>query len=350
MPPWDPACRPVRLVRPVRVDPAGICGPTRNQAAGPRWRRTTPGFYVPTETATNLPEQRILEQAMRLPAGGVVTGWAGCRLFGANFFDGLGRDGHTRLPVPLALGPRGRERRHQDVRLLYERLLPGELTQRQGVPTTTILRSTFDAIRLADDEREAVVVIDMVAAARLLSIERLAAVTGTHSGWTNIEQARRAVLRASEHSRSPNETRLRLVWELDARLPAPLVNCPVRDRDSGRLLGIADLLDETAGLVIEFDGADHRGAHRHTKDVDREELLRRHQLEVCRVTGLALRDQARVAVRLRAAHARAGFQRPEERTWYAVPRAESLEQELLESEALVAAREEQLAARLVLDA
>ena len=35
------------------------------------------------------------------------------------------------------------------------------------------------------------------------------------------------------------------------------MNCPVHDR-SGRLLGIADLLDEEAGLVVEFDGADHR--------------------------------------------------------------------------------------------
>ena len=35
------------------------------------------------------------------------------------------------------------------------------------------------------------------------------------------------------------------------------VNCPIQDL-AGNLLGIADLLDEEAGLAVEFDGADHR--------------------------------------------------------------------------------------------
>ncbi len=66
---------------------------------------------------------------------------------------------------------------------------------------------------------------------------------------------------ASEHSRSPNETRLRLIVELDAGITALHVNCPVHDRD-GRLLGIADLLDElrawsssTTGQTTEARGA-----------------------------------------------------------------------------------------------
>lgn len=55
---------------------------------------------------------------------------------------------------------------------------------------------------------------------------------------------------ASEHSRSPNETRTRLIYLLDAGLPTPLVSCPIRDR-AGRLLGIADLFDPVAGLAVE---------------------------------------------------------------------------------------------------
>src|SRR3954447_802486 len=61
---------------------------------------------------------------------------------------------------------------------------------------------------------------------------------------------------ASEDSRSPNETRMRLVWVLDAGLPVPAVNQPVYDLD-GRLLGVADLLDVAAGVVGEYDGEDH---------------------------------------------------------------------------------------------
>ncbi len=59
---------------------------------------------------------------------------------------------------------------------------------------------------------------------------------------------------------------VRLIWYSTANCLMPLVNCAILDRD-GRLLGIADLLDEAAGLVVEYDGADHRGAIRHSKDV-----------------------------------------------------------------------------------
>ncbi|CUR54901.1 conserved hypothetical protein [metagenome] len=325
---WDPVCTPPRLVRPVRIDPSGEHGPTKSQAAGPRWRRTTPGLHVPSATDSERPEQRILEQSMRLPPGTGVTGWAGLRLFGAAFFDGLAPDGRTRLAVPLALGSRGRIRPHGQVELLYEHLPTADLTVRQGISTTTLLRSTFDAVRKARDDREAVVTIDMACAAGLISPERLRRAVSDRPGWRGIDRARRALELCSEHSRSPNETRLRLVWRLDARLPPPLVNCPIRSIESGRLLGIADLFDEEAGLVVEYDGADHRSARRHTADVDREDRLRRHDLEVVRVTGMALRDTAALVDRLLAARLRARHLPEHLRTWVAVPAADDLETRL----------------------
>ena len=101
----DPAsCPPDGLVRPVPVDPTGRNGPTRGQANGFRWRRTSCGLFVPAMVDAGVPEQRILEQSMRL-TGGAVTGWASCRLHGAAFFDGLRRDGRTLIPVPLNCGP-----------------------------------------------------------------------------------------------------------------------------------------------------------------------------------------------------------------------------------------------------
>lgn len=105
---WDPLCGVAEaLVRPVRVDPSGISGPTKRQASRVHWRSTSLGFHVPVDTDFGRPEQRILEQSVRLPEGGAVTGWAACRLHRAAFFDGLGRDGVTPKPVPLALGPTG---------------------------------------------------------------------------------------------------------------------------------------------------------------------------------------------------------------------------------------------------
>ncbi len=177
-------------------------------------------------------EQRILEQAVRLPTGGAVTGWAGCRLWGAAFFDGRAPDGQTLLPVPLAVGG-GNVRGDSAVRVMRDRLGPDEVVVRFGVPTA---------------------------------------------------------------------------------LPPPLVNRPVFDR-RGRLLAIVDLLDPAAGLVGEFDGADHRGARRHSDDVAREDVLRRHGLEVFRVTGPDLARPERVTRRMIEARNRSRWETEVDRRW-----------------------------------
>ena len=74
-----------------------------------------------------------------------------------------------------------------------------------------------------------------------------------------------------------------------------------------------------AGLVVEYDGDDHRPARRHSSDVDREALFRRHRLEVTRVTGPDLADRAKVVRRLHGGRALARFEAPSRRTWTLVP-------------------------------
>jgi hypothetical protein len=236
----------------------------------------------------------------------------------AGFFDGLAADRRTVLPVPLALGPSGRIRRDDQVALSYEPLPPVEVVVREGVRCTTVDRATFDEIRRVRDLREAVVVMDMAAAALLTSIARMRAYLADRTGWRRASLAAEALELANEHSRSPNETRTRLIYELAAGLPRPLVNQEVWGVE-GTLLGIADLLDPVAGLVGEFDGADHRSARRHTQDIRREEAFRRHGLEMFRVTGLDLREPARVVERIRFHRARALWLPPERRTWTIEP-------------------------------
>ena len=291
-------------MRPVRVDPRGVAGPTKAAAAGPRWRRTSKGYYVPVGVTDELPEQRILEKSMRLPPGGAVTGWAACRLLGAAFFDGLATDGRTRVPVPLWVGDLAQLTKDEHARVVRDRMVPGELTRRSGIPCTRPLRALFDEARVAPDVREAVVAVDMMAAAELSSIQQLVEYVDTMGGVNGVPQVREALELASEDSRSPNETRLRLIWQLDAGLPRPLVNQPVFHR-GGRLLGIADLLDPVAGVVGEFDGADHRSAARHSADVDRENRFRDAGLEVFRVTGPDIPRRGVIVARILAARGRA---------------------------------------------
>jgi hypothetical protein len=317
----------------VPVDPTGVAGPTRGQARGPGWRRSTRGFYVPS-TAGDLPEQRILEQSMRLAAVGAVTGWAACRLHGAAFFDGLAPDGVTRLPVPLAVGPGGTLRAVDGVLLTFDRIPAHDVVRRQGIPVVDATRAVFDAARLADGVREAVVAIDMAIVGGITSAERVAAYTRGHhdQGITGIGQVREALPLVRERSWSPNESRLRLMGEIDAGLPRLEPNCPVLDRQ-GNLLGIVDLLEPAAGLALEFDGADHRDRIRHTRDVAKDEAFRSHGLEVTRITGTDLRDRDLVVNRLLAARSRARFEPADVRRWVAAPVPDSAEAELCEREA-----------------
>ncbi len=194
--------------------------------------------------------------------------------------------------------------RDDRVETLRDRIHPAELTSRGGIPCARPVRALFDQARKASDVREAVVGVDMMAAAELVSVQQLRSYLNTVGGVRGVPQVRAAVELASEHSRSPGETRTRLVWVLDAGLATPLVNQPVFDR-RGNLLGIADLLDPVAGVVGEYDGADHRSALRHSRDVDREARLRDAGLEVFRVTGPDLREPGRIVERIHAARRRA---------------------------------------------
>ncbi len=314
---FQPRCRPpVGLVRPVAVDPAGRSGPTRRQAQGRRWRRTTEGHYVPVDGTIDCFEQRVLEQSIRLPPGGAVTGRAALRLAGAAFFDGIAPDGRTPLPVPLVVPPTSRIRSTPESVVSREPLLADEMTLLHGIPATVPVRALFDEVRLLG-AREGTVAVDMTAAAVLVSCRELGDYLDRHRRWRRSAVVEQALRYASEESASPGESRMRLLWVVDARLPRPLVNQPVFD-DRGRLLGVADLLDPVAGVVGEYDGSSHRTARRHAADVGREHGMRQAGLEYFTVTGPDLGDAVRVVERMCCTRARA-LARPGRRGWTLEP-------------------------------
>ncbi|MGN6575401.1 MAG: hypothetical protein ACTHKG_06920 [Nocardioides sp.] len=296
------------------MDPAGLTGPTRGQAQGPGWRQSSRGFHVPTRVDPTAPAQRAAEAAVRLPAAGALTGWASLHLQGAGYLDGVRPDGRTRLPVPLALGRRGNIRGGSDVLLLRDPLPVDEIVMVHGLPCTIPERAVFDEMRLAGELTEAMVAVDMAALAELTSLVRVRAYATAHAGWRGVPLVHAGLDLADENSWSPNETRSRKVWSVDAGLPKPLVNQPIFDLQ-GRLLGYPDLLDVEPGLVAEYDGADHRRAARHSADVGREARFRAHGLEVTRITGPDLRNPTLVRDRLLEARSRARWEPESERRW-----------------------------------
>lgn len=208
------------------------------------------------------------------------------------------------MPVLLCVGPRHRIRRRPGLVISRERLPASDVAVVDGFPCTKPLRTAFDGARSAADVVEAVVFVDMMATCGLVDLRTLRQYVAAHPGWAGVAQCRRALDLAVYGSRSPPETRLRLVWLRDAGLPRPLVNPKLFD-PAGRLLGLPDLLDDEAGVAVEYDGDDHRDIDQHTADNDREELFEEHGLLVTRVTRLHLRGRrAALVERMRRARAR----------------------------------------------
>lgn len=302
---WRPRVDwPTGLILPVPVDPKRRVGPTPGQARGPLWRRSSPGRYVPSGADATCVEQRIVEQAARLPEGGALTGWAALRVYGGGFFDGLEPDGRTTQPVPLLVPQRHRIRPDPGFLLVRRDTDPGDIRLVHGLPCVRPGVAIRDEVRRVAELRAAVVVLDMALVAALVSPAELDALLASSRWHSGVALLRRARALATTRSRSPAETRMRLIWELDAGLPRPLCNWPVHD-EHGTWLGAPDLLSPELGVFGEFDGAGHRTRRQHRVDVDRDDAFRRTGLEGFGVVGSDLRRVPLVVDRMRAAVRRA---------------------------------------------
>jgi len=299
---WSTVARRV-TVTPVRIDPSGETGPTKGQAQGPQWRRTSEGLYVPAGVSDDVVEQRIVEAGARLRRG-VVTGWAALRLLGGGYFDGLDRDGRTRLAIHIAAnGDRLTPRRGVAVRRVG--IDESDVVIRYDVRCAGPERAVFDAVRWAPTLEERVIIIDLAAAAEMTSCRRVCAFVRAHPGVHGRMKVVEALGWADERAMSPQEVRLRLIWRRRFSSPPPLTNRTVLAVD-GRRLGTPDLVDERLGMGAEFDGAEHRHRRRHRVDVRRLDDFQRAGLEIASFVGQDIDDEELVVDRLRATAARAG--------------------------------------------
>lgn len=193
---------------------------------------------------------------------------------------------------------------------------PAERRVVAGLPVASTQRALFDEVVRRGELWSGVQAIDMTAAAKLLSLRLFAAYVLERNAWEGVPLVRKALALASEHSRSPRETWMRLVWVVVAELQPPLCNVPVFDLD-GQLLGVPDLFDPVAGLVGEYDGAHHKVREQHRADVTRESRFRNHGLEY--VAAVQGETRGQVAARIHQARSRAKFLPPESCAWTLEP-------------------------------
>lgn len=305
------AARP-HLALPCRRDPKGLTGPTKAEAAGPNWRRSSRGLHVLADVELTT-EQRILEAACLLPEYGGVTGWASLNWQGGTRWFGGTTAAGADLPVCLATA--GDDIRPQrGVRISGERLDPRDLVVVDGISLTSAVRSTCYEMRYAADTRLAAVMLSMAAYYDLVSIEELAVYAAQHSGWIGIPQCRAAISLAEENCWSPPELDLVLTWRIDADLPRPLCNHPVFDL-GGRHIGTPDMIDVEAGVVGQYNGSLHLASAQAWIDVQAEERYRSVGLECFTMLAADRKSPDRMAERMVAARSRARWEAESRRAW-----------------------------------
>jgi hypothetical protein len=266
---------------------------------------------VPARVDAHLPEQRIVEAAAVLPAIGAVTGWGALRWLGATWFDGLTVDGRAERPVCLAADD---IRKPANAVLSEERLPLRHMVEVDGLMVVVPVWALAFEMRYASSVREAAVAFAMAAAADLVSIAEYDELVPDLSGWTGIPQMRDARPLLTENAWSPWECRMSHIWQLDAGLAGPLVNVPLFDRN-GRHLLTPDLFDPVAGLAGEYNGVVHADREQRRRDRDRDEIYRRHRIEVVTMMAGDGPDRVGVAARILEARSRARFEPENSRTW-----------------------------------
>ncbi len=296
----------------MRVDPTGVCGPTRKQARGRRWRTSSHGFFVPADVDAEDPCQRAVEASALLLPGEGVTGWAALAWEGGRWFGGVAPDGSA-LPVAIVAA------RHvvgqPGITVSQEFLRPGHVISVDGLAVTVPPRSVCYEARHADTLEDAVVAIDMAAYSDLVSIDEVWRHNLTLWTWTGVPQSRKAIGLADENSWSPQESRMRCVWVARAGRPRPLSNVPIFDR-WGRHVATPDLLDPAAGIVGEYDGALHLVGAQRARDIRREAELRALGLEYVTMLAADRADGFRSFLRrLDEAYCRAKYAPENARDW-----------------------------------
>lgn len=185
----------------------------------------------------------------------VVAGLAASAWYGASWID-------DDIPVELIW-----RNTHPPDGLIVrnECLQDDEIARVGGVPVTTRVRTAFDIGRRHERD-QAVAHLDALMRVQSFSIEEVLLLAKRHRGARGLSALRKALPLVDGGAASPQETRLRLLFN-DAGLPRPTTQIPVVE-DHGRLVRMLDMGWEDMMVAAEYDGDQHRTSRRqYVKDV-----------------------------------------------------------------------------------
>jgi very-short-patch-repair endonuclease len=269
---------------------------TRRQLQGDTWRRLLPGVYAWSELT--LDHRRWCRAAgLFLRGRGAVSGRSAAGLWGAAV---LVRDGPVEVTLPL----KTRLRAPDGLTIVRSPLPPRDVTERAGVPLTSAERTAFDLGRRLPVV-DAVVALDAMLGAKLITKGGLAAFATAQPGWPGIDQLNTVLLVSDAGAASPQESRLRVLL-LGNGLPRPVTQHVVRT-DSGIFVARLDLAYPERKIGVEYEGDHHRGRGQFQRDLRRMNALTACGWTVLRFGSADIRDNpGAIVAAVRAALDRVG--------------------------------------------
>jgi very-short-patch-repair endonuclease len=236
---------------------------TRRQLQGPQWRRLFRDVYLPAGVPLDH-RTWCMAADLVLDGRGAISGRSAALLYGV---DVLTRRAPVEVTVPadLRLVPSPR------LAVIRSALPPTDLQLWAGLRVTTPLRTAFDIARRGT-LFEAVVGIDAMLAARLVTRDALARVAANRRRWPGLRQLQKVLVVCDDGAESPMETRLRLVL-IAGRLPWPVTQYQVTSPD-GEFVARLDLAYPEHRLGIEYEGDHHRSRRTYQQDLRRTNALR----------------------------------------------------------------------------
>ncbi|MGB3955529.1 MAG: hypothetical protein WBL05_09675 [Brooklawnia sp.] len=266
---------------PITTRAAYERGISRRRLYSASFRQLLHGVHVPADESVTI---QTWDAAARLvlPDDAQPTGITALQLAGLD----LGQP----LPLHFATGSNARCER-PEVRL--HGYGPGEVTLSMALAEYCSAATLMDGVIVADR----VMHLGIASPTEVASMQH-------HSA----RQVRKVAQLARPGAESPQETRTRLCLVL-AGLPEPGLQIVVRD--GGRFVGRFDMGYDDYGLLIEYEGDQHRSDKRQwSADILREERARQLGSTVVRITGELFRDPWSQAIRVHQELVRLGYRGP----------------------------------------
>ncbi len=223
-------------------------GITERMLRGSRFRRLAREVYVAASAPLTL-ELFCRAACLAIPEAVLShhTATAALRLPAGVHERGILR---VHFTVPTT-GPRSR---HLTASCHVEALPPDQVVATRWGPATSPARTFLD--RAAElDLPDLVALGDAIVGRGCATLAELTAIVTWAGGRRGVVNARAALPLLDGRSRSPMESRTRVVLILGG-CPAPEVNVAVLDAD-GEWLAEGDLVWREAKLIVEYDGRDH---------------------------------------------------------------------------------------------